>query len=459
MIRLPSRPQLVAVALGVTLFGTSFWVYSRTRYGPLLDAKYALLTSESLLERGSWDLLPYLAHLAPDRDPSLPKHRFPYQLARVDGQLLYIYPQGTALLTLPFAAVARLGGYSAIAENGRYSSQRELRAQRLLASGVTALTVTLVFAFARREVPPGAALVVALAAAFGTTLWTTAARALWMHTWSAALAAAALLEVQAWESGRRRRPILLGSLLVALFWVRPTNAVAAAGFALFVALRHRAALLRLLATGAAGLAGFVALSFATWGTLFPRYFGHTRGIGRAHSMLSNLLRDLIDVERGLLVSTPVVIALLWALARRGVPRDRRALAALAGGVALAIWSLYLMSYYRPKGTPGPRYLTDIVPYLAALGAMAWRARREAERHAETPRWRRAAATAAVLVLVAAGVAAQSVWSQRRLRARRPPVAEVEPAQRKRPTPVEWLAAWNWRHLPQVTYLRRLREGG
>jgi hypothetical protein len=447
---------LLLLALGLALFASSFWVYARTRYGPLLDPKYALLTSESLLERRSWDLSPYLPHLEGGRRAVRGVRRWPPQLRKVDDKLLYIYPQGTAVLTMPLAALARLGGYSAIGESGLYESGREMHAQRLLASGVTALTVVLIFAFARRELPPEAALVVALAAAFGTTLWTTAARALWTHTWTATLAAAALLETQAWESGRRPRPLWLGSLLVALFWVRPTNAIAALGFALFVALRHRGALRRLLATGAAGLAAYFTLTYATWGALLPPYFDHTSGLGRGRSVLVNLLRDTIDVNRGLLVATPAVLALLWSLTRRGVPADRRALALLAGGVFLVSWGIYLVSPFKSGGTPGPRLLTDFVPYLAALGVLAWRARHEAERRAGIPRWRRIAATAVLLTLVAGGVAAQSVWSEHRLGARRPRVAEVEPVEPKRSPAVEMLASWSWRSLPQVTYLRQLR---
>jgi hypothetical protein len=455
--RIRIDPKRLGIVLGLLVALLSFWVYQRTRFGPFLDPKFALLTSESLLERGSWDLSPYLPGAAGGKDgPDAPR-RWPYQLVPREGRLLYLYPPGTPLLTVPLAVVVRTAGFSALDANGGYSTGDEMRAQRLLASAITALTVGLIFAFARRELPPFEALVVALAAGLGTTLWTTASRALWTHTWTVALGAAAMLEAQRWESQRKPRPLWLGALLVALFWVRPTNAVAALGFTAFVALRHRAHLRRLLLVGALGLVAYVSWSLVTWGAPAPVYLENTGGLGQARSLSRNLFRDLLSTDRGLLVSSPIVIALLWGLGRRGVPRSRRALAALAGGVALGIWTIYLTGPFKLSGTPGPRFLTDTIPYLAALGALVWRGRLEAEARTPVPRWRRAAATGLVLLAVAAGVAAQAEWSDQRLRGggRR---ARAEQWRQGPPTTAEELAAWDWRGLPQTRFVRDLSAG-
>lgn len=83
--------------------------------------------------------------------------------------------------------------------------------------------------------------------------------------------------------------------------------------------------------------------------------------------------DLLVSPRGLLVLTPLVVA-----AAAGVVlmyrRGRRAEALVIGGVCLCFY-LYDTGYWLPMGggSPGPRFLIPMLPFLALGLATAWRA--------------------------------------------------------------------------------------
>ena len=373
------------------VFGAAFALYRATPAPTLLDSKYALLTSESLLRSGSWDLSPFLpevARLASAQPDGERLDRSLYQLRQVEGRLLYVYPPGTPLLSAPLFALTRPFGFSVLDEDGHYSRVRERRSQALLAAFLTALAVAWIYRLARYEVGSVEALAVAALAALGTTLWTVASRSLWSHTWSVLLGAAAIEELLRWESGRRRRPELLGLLLVALFWVRPTNAIVAVAVALYVLAAHRPATWRLATTGAVGAAAYFAYSAAVWGAALPIYVAHGASFERVKiSFAISLTRQLFDLGIGWLVYSPILLAIAAVFAMCGVPRNRRRLAALATAIVVAHVLYYNLRLHGiGLGAPGPRLFTDLVPWLAWLGALALRARREsaAKRIASRP---------------------------------------------------------------------------
>lgn len=82
--------------------------------------------------------------------------------------------------------------------------------------------------------------------------------------------------------------------------------------------------------------------------------------------------DLLVSPRGLLVLVPIVVMACvgtWLLHRRG----RRAEAYVIGGIALAYF-VYDTGYWLPMGggSPGPRFLIPMLPFLAVGLACAWR---------------------------------------------------------------------------------------
>jgi hypothetical protein len=408
----PGRRDLWVAAL---VFGAAFLLYRATPIPMLLDSKYALLTSESLLRHGSWDLSPFLPELAKLGSTKLLREHGQesiYQLRVVEGRLLYVYPPGAPLLSVPLLALLRPFGSSALDAQGHYSRKLERRSQALMATLLTALAVALIYRVARYEVGSVEALFVAALAALGTTLWTVASRSLWSHTWSALLGAAAIEELLRWENGRPRRPELLGLLLVALFWARPTNAITAAAVALYVLVAHRPAVWRLVATGVAGAAAYFVYSAVVWDAALSPYVARGASFDVRISFASSLARQLFDPGIGWLVYSPIVLAIACAFAVRGVPGDRRRLAALAAAIVAGHVLYYNLRLHGiGMGAPGPRLFTDVVPWVAWLGALALRAGHPAAAPASVARPRSVAARwaigCAVGLLAAASIAAHA----------------------------------------------------
>lgn len=446
---------LVALALAVLLA----WIFLVSPQRRFLDSKFALLTSQALIEHGSFDLSPYLPWLAPREGVKAERGLLPYQLRHSQGRLIYLYPPGTPLLSLPFVAGLRAAGHDTLDARGIYDHEAERDLQRLLAAWITAGTAMLVFWIARRELPRLPAATVALATGLGSGLWSAASRVLWTHTLSTFLIAAAWLELLRWEDGERKRGWRLGALVAALFWVRPTGAVVAVAVAIYVLLRHRSALAGLLAAGAVGLVSFVLLAIELWGQLFPRYFAFGKTLVRERpNSLITLLDITVSPGRGLLAYSPILLLVVWWLVRHGVGSERRPLAWLAAGVTFGYLAIY--SRWGWGGTVGPRFLCDPTALFAWLGALGWRRARE-----RTPNSvpRRAAAGAVATLLLAASFAAHGAiaWNVRpegsprrkaaveRQQAAAPPrapdAAEAHPA---------WLSSrflrphWSWRALPQ-----------
>ena len=434
------REALVAGAL----LALVFLAYRFSPERDLLDAKYALLTSEALVTKRSWNLAPYFPALAASASAeSTEERKMPWQLHAVDGRLAYLYPPGTPLLSAPFFAVLRLFGGSNLDRHGGYSMARERQLQALLASLFTTGAVLLGFRIARRELPPAPAATVALVAGFSTGYWSVASRTLWSHTWSAVLLSAALLELVRWEDGARRRPALLGAILAAAFWVRPTNSFSAAAFTLVVAWRYRALLPKLVAAGAAGGALYVLFAREVFDAWFPPYLGYVVPRGRHHPAAA-FVGELFSAEHGLIIFTPVLLAVAWALARNRVAPERRVVAALALGL-VAFYLVYhsWRAHWWGEGTVGPRYLCDVTPYLLWLSAHAWRRARERPSPGALGIW---PPRLALALLVAAGVAAHATGT-----------LHVRPGQvagRPRNVRFETIArigsAEYWRKLPQVS---------
>jgi len=433
----------LAAALAVFLF--LFGVFFHSPVTRLKDSRYAILTSEAILDGDGFDLSRSLRgspwELVPSGDPAA---LLPWQLARARGRLLYVFPPGTPVLTLPLVAALRAAGISTLDEEGRYSRAREGRMQVLLASFLSALTGVLILRLARHEIPLLPAAAIALVAGFGSSLWTVASHELWSQTWSALLLGAGGLELLRWEEGKKPRPLLLGAIAGAAFWVRPANAWIAIAWTVFVAFRHRRETLRLMTSGAVGLAAYWAWSLHYWGALLPRYVTMSRPWA-ARNFLDGLAESLFSMHHGLLVYSPILLAAGYILLRHGVPESRRPLAVLGAVLVLGHLGLHAASG-ADWGADGPRFQHDLVPILAWFGALALRRHRDAGADVEASAWTiRPAPALVALTLAAASILASigSVHVGRRAQGQYR--AELETSYPK----------WDLRRLPQYLGVRVL----
>lgn len=366
------------------LFLVCFTIFDLSPVAMLLDTRFELLTSESLLRHRSVALNRFKI---PGLDPhSLPLHpdleadRSFYQLVRVGGKTVYRYPHGGALLALPFVLGLDLAGISVVRGDGSYDAVAEIRLGRLLASLLMALLVALFFEIAAGLVPAAFALAIAMAAGFGSQIWSNTSRALWSQTWEIFIAGWIIWLLLAAEEQcpghgpRRVRPVLLATLLSWLYFVRPTGAIVVVSVTLFVWWRHRRDFRALALCGAAWGAAFVLYSRWAFGQSIPDYYLWGGRIGGASQMGMTLLVYIISPSRGLLVFTPSVALTLYLIMRHWRDLSHRGLAFLsltiiAGYVA----AVCAFSKWWGGWSYGPRLLSSLIPWWVLLAALGFQA--------------------------------------------------------------------------------------
>ncbi|MGO9060809.1 MAG: hypothetical protein ACLQU2_26020 [Candidatus Binataceae bacterium] len=284
------------------LFLVCFIIFDLSPVAVLLDTRFELLTSESLLRHRSVALNRFKV---PGLDPqSLPVHPdleadLPfYQLVRVGGEAVYRYPHGGAFLALPFVAGLDLVGISVVRSDGSYDALAEIRLGKLLASLLMAVTVALFFEIAARLVPAAFALAIATAAGFGSQIWSSTSHALWSQTWEIFIAGWVIWLLLAAEEQRpglrprRWRPVLLATLLAWLYFVRPTGAIVMVCVTLFVWRRHRRDFPAFALCGAVWGAAFILYSRWSFDQLIPDYYLWGGRSGGASQMGMTLLAYL-----------------------------------------------------------------------------------------------------------------------------------------------------------------------
>jgi hypothetical protein len=342
------------------------------------DSKYSLLLSESLLTRHTADLSHYRIwglqiYALPAHPDFVRAPRF-YELINDHGRLLYYYPHGSSLLSMPLVAILLASGHSVVRPDGIYDEASEAAEQHLLAALLMAALAVVFVRTAEVMLPAPWAVAVALGAALGTQVWSTASRLLWSHTWEIALLGMVVLELlDAEERGRRLRAAWLATLASWLFFVRPTGAIVAAALAIYIFAYHRASFFAYAATGLGWLEAFVAYSLLVFGEALPGYYQEPTFFSARH-FLSALFGDLISPSRGLLVFVPVLLFVAYLLIRYWPTLPHRRLAVLAISV-ITVHQMVLTGNVKWWGgySYGPRLSTDLVPWFVLLAVLGLRA--------------------------------------------------------------------------------------
>jgi hypothetical protein len=292
-----------------------------------------------------------------------------------DGHRYSLYPIGLPALLTPLYAPFIL------ASGARdWPAERivdvALRVEKVPASLIASLSVALMFGLLRRLVDGRRALLLTIVFAFGTETWTISSQALWQHG-AGALAVIASLDslLAASGDGRLRRLALAGLFAGAGVAIRPTHAA-------FLLASYAAVLSTLARRDVVGVLAY-SIGPSIFGALVAGYnlatFGDLRGgyavpAAVAHAFDSGFLLGLagllVSPSRGLFVYCPVLIfslfgAFVWCRSREDRLCPPVYLVALATSVchilSFAKWTVWWGGY-----TYGPRYMTDIGPYLVLL---------------------------------------------------------------------------------------------
>jgi hypothetical protein len=348
-----------------------------------------------------------------------------------DGHVLSLYPVVVPLfiapLYVPAVAYLHFEGWTDV---GLDRVARIM--EKLSASLIAALSASLLYLLLRRRAAAPVALLLTVAYAFGTTTWMISSQALWQHGMAQLLVISALLLV----TGPCTLPrALAAGLLCGLIAAnRPPDVILAAALAaygFFWAGRRWTALL-------AGTAPPIMLVLLYNIRVAHNLAGGYGLKGRAeflqHDLLAGVGGVLFSPARGLFVFSPFLLFLFFAW--RYLPRDRgeRFLTfAMCAAVVLQIL-LYAKSDWRSGLSWGPRYMTDLLPFLMLMLVPVVAALRGVARAGF------GAAAGVAIIIEAIG----AFWYTGPTDS---PIFAIDRGPRK------MQAAWNWRNAPFIASLR------
>ncbi len=124
--------------LTVVLFSLTYLLFSVSPVIDICDSLYSTLLSESILHSHSTHLNAYrfaepiavLKTSAPPIDD--PQNPYSYELGNVNGNIVYRYPNGSSILSVPFVALMNAIGITAATPDREYNRVGEVTIQKTL---------------------------------------------------------------------------------------------------------------------------------------------------------------------------------------------------------------------------------------------------------------------------------------------------------------------------------------
>ncbi len=299
---------LLQAAIWISMFA----VYFASPVLQVNDSQYSMLTAESIIHNHTPDLSSYTIK---NYDADLPFNtiagKHPYQLMHTNGRLLYGFPHGTPILSIPFVAAMDLFGISPATPDGQYNLAGEVMVEKLLAALLMASLVVVFFRTATLMLDWLWGTSIAIGAGLGTSLWSTGSRGMWSNSWEMMLVGLLVYLLLSGEVRRTSvRPLLLATLLSWMFFVRPTAIGPIVCVSLYrLAFRRREFLP--FALGAALWLGALAIySIRIFGTIFPSYYQQLWA-GDANWVATGIFGNLFGPSRGLFVYCPALLAVSY----------------------------------------------------------------------------------------------------------------------------------------------------
>ncbi len=283
-------------------------------------------------------------------------------LHRPDGHIVSLYPVIVPVVVAPLYVPAV--AYLHVRGWGDQQLDHVARVmEKLAASLLASLAVSLLFLLLRRRTSTGTAMLLTIAYAFGTTHWMISSQALWQHGLAELLVIGTLLLLTA--GCTTTRVIVAGLLLGLIGSNRPPDVIIAAALgiiALFWVGRFSRAFL-LVVTSALPMLAVLLYNLAVTGKVAGGYglIGNIRFF--QHDLLTGLAGLMVSPTRGLLVFSPFLVFVVLAWRRLPDDRDERRLTlAMSAAIAIQIL-LYAKTDWRSGLSWGPRYLTDLLPFF------------------------------------------------------------------------------------------------
>lgn len=317
----------------------------------ITDPRWTIPTALSIIREGNTDLSEYQALLA--------RNRY-HDLQKVGDRYYTGFPAGVSLLAVPFTyffyRFSDLGGQLARGMN-------PTGPEHFVAIFFVALTAVFIYLITRRLVRKQVyALLLVFIFAFCTSAWSTASVALFEHGPSMLMLSVTLYLLLL----AREQPQLAqyASLPLAYSYViRPTNIIPAVLLTVYIAIKYRKYFLRYMIWGLPVAVGFILYNFAVYGSPLSLYASNASPFANPQ-LLAGLAGNLISPARGLLVFSPVLIFSFAGIYLKLRKKEMTRLDYFLAAVILLHWML--ISLYNPwwgGHSYGPRYFTDMIPFL------------------------------------------------------------------------------------------------
>jgi len=349
------------IVLSLLLLATFVTIYVASPVTTSFDSKWSVHTALSLAEGKGGDLREYL--------PIVEARKF-QTIVKFGERYYTLFPVGTSALSAPVVGVF---AWFDPAFKQRIIHSIPDRFEKTFASVYAAVAALLFFWLIYSRFPSvPIALATTVLFALGTSMWSTASRALWQHgPLVMMLVAAMLLLVRG-----RQRPSLIqyASIPLALaFIIRPTAAIPIAGFSAYVLIRHREWFIRYALYGIVIAIPWIAYNLHEFGQLIPDYYRPGR-VRVSETFGEAMLGNLASPARGLLVYSPVLLLAFSGFALALRHRDERLLTLCFGGIVVLHWLVVSrFPHWWGGHSYGPRFMTDIVPFLVYFVAFNFEA--------------------------------------------------------------------------------------
>lgn len=403
------------------IFVGSFLLFFLSPVQRMGDSKYCLLVSQSILEHRTFDISDYSLFNPGGQapiftNPISAKKGLPYQLEYHRKRLYYFFPPGTSILSVPFVALF-IPFHKTPAEEGIYSEKNERHLQIIIGSVLMAALAGLLYLAARIMLNRSDSILLMLAGALGTMVWSTASRGLPSHSWGILL-----LTIIVYLLLRERRngtsghlnEIVLATLLSWTYFIRPTFALSIVGISVYYTYVKRRIPVAYVVTGAFWLILFLLYSNSLYDQSLPNYYLPGRvNFSFDWTFWTALAGVLISPSRGLLIFVPTVIACAYLSLRYRHFLPHKPLAWLAVTVIL-LHAILIASFRQWWGgySYGPRLLTDILPWFFLLGILSIKAREDAMLSGSTTLRRHRVESCLISVLLLASLCLHGIgaWS-------------------------------------------------
>jgi len=374
----------------LAVFAVVFSSHSLSPNATPFDSRWTVPTSLSILHEGNTDLDEYLPLLTRDNFYGIEcisttgARIYPVRSAAdcPGGRFYNFYPVAVPILVTPIVFALERGvsaAQSLLAPIAAITPGTVRRAflygdmvggativELIIASMIVALASVVMLFVAREFLPLSRSFLVALVFAFCTSAWSTGSRALWQHGPSMLLLSLAILLLVRTAASARTIAVL-GVVAAAMFYIRPSNAVAVAALSVFVVAYHRKYLLVYLFGMALVSAAFTAYNISVYGGLLAPYSlvrrsGPAGGLAFHPAFLEALAGHLISPARGLLVYTPLFLLAIGGMFLSPPNDAARRLRPFLIAIVIGHW-LLISSFEQWSGGHcyGPRYFSDMTP--------------------------------------------------------------------------------------------------